>query len=120
MRSLRLPQNKYYDALGQSQQGWHEGKADAVPFIKYLLGTILAAYRDFEDRFALVEIKLSSLEMVRRATMNKIGRFKKQDIMELCPSFSLSSVEGALRKLVAEGELKREGNGKNTTYFRLK
>lgn len=42
--------------------------------------------------------------------MNKIGRFKKQDIMELCPSLSISSVEGALRKLVAEGELAREGN----------
>lgn len=110
----------YYDALGQSQKGWHEGEADVVPFIKYLLGTILAAYRDFEDRFALVETKLSSLEMVRRATMNKIGRFKKQDIMELCPSLSISSVEGALRKLVAVGELKREGNGKNTTYYRLK
>ena len=118
----KIAKNKdlYYDALGQSQQGWHEGEADAVPFIKYLLGTIIAAYRDFEDRFALVENKLSSLEMVRRATMNKIGRFKKQDIMELCPSLSLSSVEGALRKLVAEGELKREGNGKNTCYYRLK
>ena len=110
----------YYAALGQAQRGWHEGEADVVPFIKYLLGTILAAYRDFEDRFALVETKLSSLEMVQRATMNKIGRFKKQDIMDLCPSLSVSSVEGALRKLVAEGELKREGNGKNTTYYRLK
>ena len=110
----------YYDALGKAQKGWHEGEADAVPFIKYLLGTILAANRDFEDRFSLVETKLSSLEMVRRATMNKIGRFKKQDIMELCPSLSISSVEGALRKLVAESELKREGNGKNTTYYRLK
>ena len=110
----------YYAALGRAQKGWHEGEADAVPFIKYLLGTILAAYRDFEDRFALVETKLSSLEMVQRATMNKIGRFKKQDIMELCPSLSISSVEGALRKLVAAGELKREGNGKNTTYYRLK
>ena len=118
----KIAKNKdlYYDALGQSQQGWHEGEADTVPFIKYLLGTILSAYRDFEDRFALVETKLSSLEMVRRATMNKVGRFKKQDVMELCPSLSISSVEGALRKLVAEGELAREGNGKNTTYFRLK
>ena len=44
--------------------------------------------------------------------MNKIGRFKKQDIMGLCPSISISSVEGALCKLVAEGELAREGNGK--------
>ena len=118
----KIAQNKdlYYDALGKAQRGWHEGEADAVPFIKYLLGTILAAYRDFEDRFTLVETKLSSLEMVRRATLNKIGRFKKQDIMEMCPSLSISSVEGALRKLVAVGKLKREGSGKNTTYYRLK
>ena len=118
----KIAKNKdlYYDALGKAQNGWHEGNADAVPFIKYLLGTILAAYKDFEDRFTLVEIKLPALETVRRATMNKIGRFSKQDIRELCPSLSISSIEGALRKLVAEGEIKREGNGKNIKYFRLK
>ena len=68
-----------------------------MPFIKYLLGTILAACRDFEDRFEIVEIKRPALEMVRLATCRKIGRFTKQDIMELCPSLSLSSVEGSLR-----------------------
>ena len=109
----------YYDALGQAQIGWHEGKEDAVPFIKYLLGTILAAYKDFGERFALVETKLPALETVRRAAMNKVGRFTKQDIRELCPALSLSSVEGALRKLVASGELKREGSGKNTCYYRV-
>ena len=108
----------YYDALSASQDGWHEGEDDPVPFIKYLLGTILAAYRDFEDRFALVETKKSALETVRLATKNKIGRFTKQDIRELCPSLSVSSVEGALRKMVASGELKREGSGKNTCYYR--
>ena len=118
----KIAKNKdlYYDALGEAQNGWHEGRADAIPFIKYLLGTILAAYKDFEDRFALVETKLPALETVRRATVNKIGRFSKQDIRELCPSLSISSIEGALRKLVAEGEIKREGNGKNIRYFRLK
>ena len=117
----KIAKNKdlYYDALGQAQTGWHEGTEDPVPFIKYLLGTILAAYKDFGDRFALVETKLPALETVRRATMNKIGRFTKQDIRELCPSLSISSIEGALRKLVASGEIKREGNGRNTCYFRL-
>ena len=81
---------------------------------------VVGAYKDFEDRFALVETKLPALEMVRRATMNKIGRFTKQDIRELCPSLSISSIEGALRKMVASEELKREGNGKNICYFRLK
>ena len=116
----KIAQHKdlYYDALYASQQGWHEGKDDPVPFIKYLLGTIIAAYRDFEDRFALVETKRSALETVRLASMNKIGKFNKQDIRELCPSLSISSVEGALRKLVESGELKREGNGKSTCYYR--
>ena len=110
----------YYDALLRAQHGWQEGTEDAVPFIKYLLGTILAAYKDFEDRFAIVEEKLPAIEMVRKASQNKIGRFTKQDIRELCPSLSLSSVEGALRKMVADGELKREGAGKSTRYIRLK
>ncbi len=118
----KIAKNKdlYYDALSASQTGWHDGEDDPVPFIKYLLGTILAAYRDFEDRFALVETKRSVLDTVRLATQNKIGRFTKQDIRELCPSLSVSSVEGALRKLVASGELKREGVGKSTCYYRTK
>lgn len=110
----------YYDALRRAQAGWHEGKADPVPFIKYLLGTVLAAYKDFEDRFALVETKLTAEETVRRATKQKVGRFTKQDIRELCPSLSVSSVEGGLRKLVAVGEIKREGTGKSICYYRLK
>lgn len=118
----KIAKNKdlYCDALGRAQIGWHEGSEDAVPFIKYLLGTVLAAYKDFGERFALVETKLPALEMVRRATLNKIGRFTKQDIRELCPSLSISSIEGALRKLVSSGELKREGSGKNICYYRLK
>ena len=118
----KIAKNKdlYYAALARSQDGWYEGTEDAVPFIKYILGTIFAAYKDFEERFALVETKLPAVEMVRRATLQKIGRFTKQDIRELCPSLSVSSIEGGLRKLVASGQLKRESKGKNTCYFRLK
>ena len=117
----KIAKNKdlYYEALGASQHGWHTGDDDAVPFIKYLLGTILAAYRDFGDRFALVEQKRSALETVRLATQQKLGRFTKQDVRDLCPALSLSSVEGALRQLVANGELRREGKGKNTQYLRI-
>lgn len=118
----KIAKNKdlYYSALRESQTGWHEGTEDVVPFIKYILGTVLAAYKDFEDRFALVEIKRTALETVRMASQSKIGRFTKQDIRELCPSLSLSAIESALRKMVDDGELKREGSGKNICYYRLK
>ena len=39
--------------------------------------------------------------------------------MELCPSLSISSVEGALRKMVASGELIREGSGNKIEYYRV-
>lgn len=117
----KIAKNKdlYYNALSQAQHGWHEGTEDVVPFIKYLLGTILAAYKDFEDRFSLVETKLPALEMVRQASMYKIGRFNKQDIRELCPTLSNSSIEKAFRDLISLDEIKKEGKGKGTCYYRL-
>lgn len=117
----KISKNKdlYYSALRRSRAGWLEGTEDATPFIKYLLGTILAAYKDFEDRFELLEEKLPALEMVRKATGYKIGKFTKQDIMELCPSISISSVENSLRKMVENGELIRGGSGRATYYIRM-
>lgn len=117
-----ISQNKpaYYDSLRQAGISWHEENEDVLPFVKYLLGTILAAYKAFEDRFSIVEEKLPAIELVRKATSQKLGRFTKQDIRELCPHLSLSSIEGSLRKLVAEGEIKREGVGRATKYIRLK
>ena len=118
----KIAKNKdlYYDALSRSQAGWHEGTEYVVPFIKYMLSTILAAYKDFDDRFAIVEEKLPAIDMVRKAAQNRIGRFTKQDILDQCPSLSLSSEEGALRRMVAAGELRREGAGKATCYVWLK
>ena len=110
----------YYEALNKAGMNWQNGNEDIVPFIKYLLGIILAAYKAFDDRFSIVEDKLSAVEMVRKAISQKIGRFSKQDIRELCPSLSISSIEGSLRKLVEEGELRREGVGRSTKYIRLK
>ena len=116
----KIAQNKtlYYDVLEQCQAGWHEGTDDPTPFIKYLLATILAAYRDFEDRMELIDGKRPALEIVRCAAAEKIGKFKKTDIMELCPSLSATSVESSIKKLVDEGFLVRYGSGRATFYTR--
>lgn len=116
----KIAKNKdlYYDALAQCQKGWHDGKEDPAPFIKYLLGTILAAYREFEERVALVGEKLPALEIVRRAAYGKVGKLTKSQLMELCPTLSKSSVEAAIKKLVAEGVLTMHGKGPATFYTR--
>ena len=116
----KIAKNKslYYEALVECQKGWHEGAEDISPFIKYLLSTILSAHRDFENRVSLISTKLSTFEMVRRAAYEKIGKFTKNDIMELCPSISKTSIENALKKLVESGALIRHGKGKSTFYTR--
>lgn len=106
----------YYDALQASQEGWHEGKDDCTPFIRYLLMTILSAYRDFEERVEIVSDKSSALEVVRTAVQTKIGKFKKTDIVSLCPSLSASAIEKSLKELTDKGEITKQGSGKNTFY----
>lgn len=47
-----------------------------------------------------------------------IGKFTKNDVMERVPSIGKTSVENALRVLLEEGVISREGKGKATFYFR--
>ena len=110
--------NLYYTSLSDAQIGWHEGNDDPNAFIKYLLGTIISAYRDFEDRMELIVEKLPAIDMVRKAVQSQIGKITKTQICELCPSLSASSVEVVLKKLVANGELIKQGAGRSTFYIR--
>ena len=114
----KIAKNKgaYYDALELSQTGWHEEKDDPTPFIKYLLGTIIGAYRDFEDRIEI--ISPSSEDTVRKAVESRIGKFTKREIIELCPNISASTVERNLRAMVNNGVLEKQGAGKSTIYIR--
>ena len=119
-KKIQNTKDDYYDNLELSSAGWREERNDDTPFVKYLLGTILAAYRDFEERVNLVSKKLSARELVERAVNQKIGIIKKADIMELCPEIGSSSVEYSLKELCEEGTLEKRGGGRSTYYIRLK
>ena len=110
--------DSYYNALAKSDVNWAVGENDITSFIKYTLGTVLAAYRDFEERMTAVEGKYSSMDLVQIAVGNIIGKFTKNDIMERVPSIGKTSVENALRVLLEKGVIGREGKGKATFYFR--
>lgn len=115
---IEKTKESYYKALEKSDINWNREENDITPFIKYILGTVLAAYRDFEQRVILVEDKSSAIDLVRNAVNNTIGKFTKSDIMELVPSVGKSSVENSLKILIEEGVIGRGGKGKATFYFR--
>ncbi len=114
----KIAKNKeaYYTALEASQMGWHDEQDDPTEFVKYLLGTIIAAYRDFDERIQIMSV--SSLDTVKNAINNKLGKFTKKDILELCPSLSASTVERHLKKLTHEGYIAKYGVGRSTFYAR--
>lgn len=118
----KIANNKdlYYDALAAAQNGWREGQEDAVPFIKYLLSTVIAAYRDFEERMELVSDKLPALETVRKTMQTRLGIFTKAESCGLCPSLSARSVEVFLRKLATNGAIVKQGAGRSAVYIQAK
>jgi Fic family protein len=115
-KKIQISKAEYYESLKQSSNGWIDGEQDDTPFIKYLLSTILAAYRDFEDRVDIVGHKMSALEMVEKAVKSRIGKFTKSDILELCPEIGRGSVEQSLKALCEKGIIKKEGSGRATFY----
>ena len=115
-KKIQITKNEYYSALRQSSENWIDNNNDDTSFIKYLLGTILAAYRDFESRVNIVSKRLSAFEMVENAVNNKIGKFTKSDIMEMCPEIGRASIENALKRLCDEGKLEMHNAGRSTFY----
>lgn len=116
----KIEKNKdnYYIALEKSGIGWHENKEDPIPFIKYILRTILAAYIDFEERVDYVDEKAPTIDLVRNAVDSKLGKFTKRDMMELVPSVGKATIENMLKQLIETGYIERYGKGRATFYVK--
>ena len=108
----------YYDALQDSDAGWHEEENDYLPFARYMLGVIIAAYKDFSDRVEILITKgLSKPERVREILRNSIRKLTKAEIMAQCPDIGGRTVERALASLQESGEIIKIGGGRYTSYI---
>lgn len=107
----------YYEALQESSDGWHEGENDYAPFVRYLLGIILAAYREFSARVHLLtKGKFSKTGRVREIIKNHLGTITKSEIKAECPDISTITVQRALADLLGKGEITKIGGGRYTSY----
>ena len=108
----------YYDTLQESSVGWHEGANDYIPFTRYLLGVVLAAYREFSSRVqALITSDLSKPERVREIIRGTLGKITKAELMQQCPDISQVTVQRALNDMVKSGEIIKLGGGRYTSYI---
>ena len=107
----------YYEALQASSYGWHEGTNNYAPFVSYMLGIIVAAYRDFNARTEIIGSRdYSKPDRIREAIKNKLGKITKREIMALCPDISQVTVQRTLNDLLKNGEIIKIGGGRYTSY----
>ena len=107
----------YYEALQESSENWHEGSNDYLPFVRYMLGVILAAYREFADRAEIMlEAGNSKFGRIRRIIRGTTGRITKTEIMAQCPDISQITVQRALKEMIDSGDIIKIGGGRYTSY----
>ncbi len=108
----------YYETLQDSDAGWHEEENDYLPFARYMLGMIIAAYKDFADRVQILITKgFSKTDRVREIIRNSTGKLTKAEIMAQCPDVSLKTVQRALEGLLESGKIIKIGGGRYTSYI---
>ena len=117
-KMIEQTKETYYEALGNSSVNWHEDKNDYIPFVQYMLGVVVAAYRTFSSRVRFIAASnLSKPERIREMIKETLGKITKTEIMEKCPDISQVTVQRALGELVASGEILKIGGGRYTAYI---
>lgn len=107
----------YYEALQQSSQGWLEEGNDYAPFVRYTLGVVAAAYREFSTRVqALAVSGMSKPDRIREIIKGTLGKITKADIIKQCPDISQITVQRTLAGLQKSGEILKLSGGRYTAY----
>lgn len=83
----------------------------------YMLSIIELTYDEVHKKNERLTKPLSAYGMVRQSIAGKLGKITKSEVLDLCPTLSVSSVEKSIHTLVKEGKLEKQGSGKNTFYI---
>ncbi len=116
-RLIEKTKDSYYESLQESSIAWYEEENDYVPFVKYMLGVLVAAYREFSERVELLTTgNLSKPERVARLIEGTYGKISKSQIMEKLPDISRITVQRTLANLLESETIIKIGGGRYTQY----
>jgi Fic family protein len=120
-KGIEKSKDTYYEALQNSSAGWNTNENSYIPFVRYMLGIIIASYREFSQRVEnLGSGKRSKAERISTLLEQSIGKVTKQDILAQCPDVSATTVERTLKNLLERGYIKKVGGGRSTGYVVVK
>jgi Fic family protein len=119
-RLVNHARDGYYEALEAAGHGWHEDNHSIWPWLEYLLGVVLVAYREFEDRVGLVAdgrgAKTAAIERFIRERVS--DEFTIADVRDAGIGASDSLIGKVLARLRDEGVIEPLGTGRSARWRR--
>ena len=117
-KMIESSKETYYEALQASSTGWHEENNDYIPFIIYMLGIVLASYREFSSRVRMLTTSgFTKGERIGEIIKQTVGTITKTEIMKKCPDISQITIQRALIDLQEQGKICKVGGGRYTKYI---
>lgn len=116
-RMIENSKELYYECLRESSENWYKNKNDYIPFVKYMLGVIVGAYREFSSRIKLLMTQnISKPERIEEIIKNTLGTITKKEIAEKCPDISVVTIQRTLAELLTAEKILKIGGGRYTKY----
>lgn len=116
----------YYDALHESQLGWHEGGHTIWPWVGYLVGILAEAYQSFEERVA-ARRTLTGMRKQDRVQAYILDHapesFRIRDVRRALPGISDETIRIVLARLALDGRIEIDpltgGRGPQAAWRRI-
>ena len=120
---IERTKDTYYEALAASTYGWNDNVNDYAPFVNYLLGVILTACKEFDERIGEVSGWGSNRKPTKEQRIGNLfdrtlSPLSKADILQQLPDISASTVERTLKTLLDNGTITKLGAGRGTRYVK--
>lgn len=119
-RVIEQSKETYYESLNKSSQKWHEAKHDVMPWFNYFLGTVLAAYKEFEERAGQIKpARGAKTALLMQAINSQHGEFSISDIEKACPAVSRVMIKKVLLEMQKDKKIKCLGKGQSAKWKRM-
>lgn len=116
-RLIEESKETYYEVLQTASGGWHEGRHRILPWWRYSLGELIAAYKEFEDRMGVVRSSRGAkTAWVQEAMNNLPDTFSVGELARACPGVSRPMIRVILEGLRKVGKLEVLGTGRGAVW----
>ena len=116
-RIIEQSKETYYEALQMASTGWHQGQHRLKPWWEYSLGTLIKAYREFEERVGTItKARGAKTSLIEQAIERLPSTFSISDLEQACSSVSRDMIRVILNRLRKEGKLFCKGTGRKALW----